>query len=322
MHSVSELSKLYNDKFDTDNFYSGKMNLYVPVKHIMQIPGKRIRPMLLLLSCDAFGGDVQSALSPAYAMEIFHNFSLVHDDIMDQSEIRRGMPTVHKLFGINAGILAGDVMLAYAYKYLTDVSAEYLPPVLQLFNRTSIEIFEGQQMDVDFETRNDVSLDEYLKMVEYKTSVLLACSLQTGAILAKASPTDQQLIYDFGIQLGLSFQITDDLLDAFGDGTKTGKKTGGDILMNKKTYLYLSTQENCNAEQTAQLQSLTHDPDENRKITLTKEIMKASGGYDITLNTAQELYSRSLQSLEKISLPEPRKAELYKMAELINKRDY
>ncbi|MBK8657342.1 MAG: polyprenyl synthetase family protein [Bacteroidetes bacterium] len=322
MYSAKELSSLYENKFDTDNFYSGNSNLYIPVQHIMRIPGKRIRPMLLLLSCDAFGGDVRTALSPAFAMEIFHNFSLVHDDIMDQSDIRRGLPTVHKMFGINAGILSGDVMLAYAYKYLTEVPAEYLPSILSLFNKTAIEIFEGQQMDVDFEKREDVSLDEYLKMVEYKTSVLLACSLQIGAILAKAPVADQQLIYNFGIQLGLSFQITDDLLDAFGDAEKTGKKTGGDILQNKKTYLYLSTQQNCTKEQAAQLKRLSTEPDSHKKVSLTKEIMLASGGYDITAQKANELYTHALNSLQAINIPAEQKTELFKMAELINKRDY
>ena len=236
MHSPAQLLEMYEQKF-SNTFNNNPTSLYQPVNHIMSIKGKRIRPLLLLIANDMFGGNVQQALFPAYAMEVFHNFTLVHDDIMDNADIRRGEPTVHKKYGLNAGILAGDVMLAYTYKYLTDIPVAYVQPVLQLFNKTAIEIFEGQQTDIDFESRNDVAEAEYLKMIEYKTSVLLACSLQTGAILAGASLPNQQLVYDFGLNLGLSFQIKDDYLDSFGESAKVGKRIGGDILQNKKTLL-------------------------------------------------------------------------------------
>lgn len=321
-HNAQSIAALYDNKFGNSPFKAKKNELYLPVNHIMSIPGKRIRPMLLLLSNHSFGGNPESALSPAYAMELFHNFSLVHDDIMDQADLRRGVPTVHKVFGTNAGILAGDVMLAYAYVYLSEMPGEYLAPVLKVFNQTAIEIFEGQQMDVDFEKRNDVTLEEYLKMIEYKTSVLLACSLQIGAILANASEEDQKLIYQFGLYLGLSFQIKDDLLDAFGDSQKVGKRVGGDILMNKKTYLYISTWQLADEAEKAILNTLLTEKNEDIKVQETKALMKATGGYDATLTKAEELYNAAIQCLRSISIPERQKEELYRIAEQINNRDY
>lgn len=322
MYSASALYDLYENKFSSNNFNSSPDGLYAPVNHIMRIKGKRIRPMLLLMACDMFGGNVQQALNPAFAMEVFHNFTLVHDDIMDNADIRRGVPTVHKKFGINAGILAGDVMLAYAYKYLTDVPQQYIPQLVRVFNKTAIEIFEGQQMDIDFEKRMDVSLDEYLKMIEYKTSVLLACCLQLGAILGDADEKSAAEIYRFGLNLGLSFQIKDDLLDAFGEGEKVGKKIGGDILLNKKTYLLISALNNANPVQRATLQQLMNETDEQKKINGIKRLMKETGAYDATVAKAEELYRQSIASLQAINQPAERKALLLEMAEKLNNRDY
>ena len=182
MLTQQQLLTQFEAKAGVNNFRTTPSGLYNPVNHIMSIKGKRIRPLLLLMCCDMFGGSVEEALNPAFAMEVFHNFTLVHDDIMDNADIRRGFPTVHTLYGTNAGILAGDVMLAYAYRYLTDVPAQFIPSLISVFNNTAIEIFEGQQMDMDFEKRTDVVEDEYLKMIEFKTSVLLGCCLQLGAI--------------------------------------------------------------------------------------------------------------------------------------------
>ncbi len=322
MQSASSLYSLYEEKFSSGNFNNSPDGLYAPVNHIMGIKGKRIRPLLLLMAADMFGGDVPQALNPSFAMEVFHNFTLVHDDIMDNADIRRGVPTVHKVFGINAGILAGDVMLAYAYKYLTDVPANYIPSIMNVFTKTAIEIFEGQQMDVDFEKRMDVTLNEYLKMIEYKTSVLLACSLQIGAILGNADQQNQKDIYNFGLNLGLSFQIKDDLLDAFGEGDKVGKRIGGDILMNKKTYLFISTQSMANAEQKKELAVLMNEASEEKKIEGVKRLMKQTGAYDATLQKAEALYQESLASLEKVSVTAERKKNLFEMADKINVREY
>lgn len=322
MQSASSLYSLYEEKFSSGNFNNSPDGLYAPVNHIMGIKGKRIRPLLLLMAADMFGGDVPRALNPSFAMEVFHNFTLVHDDIMDNADIRRGVPTVHKVFGINAGILAGDVMLAYAYKYLTDVPANYIPSIMNVFTKTAIEIFEGQQMDVDFEKRMDVTLNEYLKMIEYKTSVLLACSLQIGAILGNADQQNQKDIYNFGLNLGLSFQIKDDLLDAFGEGDKVGKRIGGDILMNKKTYLFISTQSMANAEQKRELAVLMNEASEEKKIEGVKRLMKQTGAYDATLQKAEALYQESLASLEKVNVTAERKKNLFEMADKINAREY
>jgi geranylgeranyl diphosphate synthase type II len=322
MHSLSQLSALYNEKFNTDNFHQNPTGLYKPVNHIMNIPGKRIRPLLLLMGCDLFGGDVKQALSPAFAVEVFHNFTLVHDDIMDNADIRRGVPTVHKLYGTNAGILAGDVMLAYAYRYLTDVLPQYVPGLIEVFNKTAIEIFEGQQMDMDFETRTDVTETEYLKMIEFKTSVLLGCCLQLGALLGNATAADQQLIYEFGLKLGLSFQIKDDYLDTFGEAAKVGKRIGGDIIQNKKTYLYVTAYSNANADQKAQLTNLLTEKDEEKKITEVKALFEATGARRQALNKADELYKVALQSLQKVSVGQDAIEGLTTMAEKINNREF
>ena len=322
MHSPDVLLQLYEEKFAKDNFYANPTNLYKPVDHIMQMKGKKIRPLLVLMACDLFGGKVEEALNPAFSVEVFHNFSLVHDDIMDASDIRRGEPTVHKKFGTNAAILAGDAMLAYAYQYLTDVADELLRPLLTAFNKTAIEIFEGQQMDVDFETRNDVALEEYLKMVEFKTSVLLACCVQLGAIVGKASVEDQLAIYDFGLNLGLSFQIKDDLLDAFGEAEKVGKRIGGDILQNKKTYLFISTTQLCSAAQQAEHTRLMAEADEQKKIEGIKALMEATGAKAATEQKAEDLYQSALASLQKVNVPTERKAYLAAIAEKIKNRDY
>lgn len=322
MQSASTLYQLYEQKFSSNNFNSSPTGLYAPVAHIMGIKGKRIRPLLLLMATDMFGGNVEDALNPSFAMEVFHNFTLVHDDIMDNADIRRGVPTVHKVFGVNAGILAGDVMLAYAYKYLTDVPAGFIPPLMNIFTKTAIEIFEGQQMDVDFEKRTDVTLQEYLKMIEYKTSVLLACSLQTGAILGHADEQNQKDLYNFGLNLGLSFQIKDDLLDAFGEGDKVGKRIGGDILMNKKTYLFISTQSMANAEQKNELAALLTEANEEKKIEGVKRLMMQTGAYEATLQKAEALYQESLASLQKVNVAPERKKHLAEMAEKVNNREY
>jgi geranylgeranyl diphosphate synthase type II len=322
MYSLQELNALYNDKFSAENFRPSPTGLYDPVKHIMSIKGKRIRPLLLLISCDMFGGNVKEALNPAFAVEVFHNFTLVHDDIMDNADIRRGVPTVHKLYGSNAGILAGDVMLAYAYKYLVDVSPESIPALINVFNDTAIGIFEGQQMDMDFEKRTEVQEQEYLKMIEYKTSVLLGCCLQLGAILAKAGANDQQLAYEFGLKLGLSFQIKDDYLDTFGEADKVGKRIGGDIVQNKKTHLFVSAYSKANEQQKKQLNALLHEKDEEKKIAEVKALYQATGAKAYSLSKADELFNEALRSLQKISIDAEFKKPLADLAEKINSREF
>ncbi len=321
-HTSDELYALYEQTFSIKDFDFEPVGLYEPVKHIMAIPGKRIRPTLLMMSCEMFGGDVKNALHAAFAMEIFHNFTLVHDDIMDKADIRRGKPTVHKVFGINAGILAGDVMLSYAYKYLCHMPKDSLADALDVFNQTSIEIYEGQQLDVDFETRMDVTVDEYLKMIKFKTSVLLAGSLQIGAIIANASKEDQAKIYQFGLDLGLSFQIKDDFLDTFGEGEKVGKRIGGDILNNKKTFLLINALMAAKDEDKALLLALLDEKEEQKKIDGVIGIMNKYGIADLTIQKIEDLYQSSLHHLEGISIDADKKAILRLMAEKVHQREY
>jgi geranylgeranyl diphosphate synthase type II len=322
MYSPNELLSLYEKRFSTNNFNANPTNLYDPVKHIMGIKGKRIRPLLLLMSADMFGGNVEQGLNPSFAMEVFHNFTLVHDDIMDNADIRRGVPTVHKKFGLNAGLLAGDVMLAYAYKYLTDITPDFIPPVLEIFNKTAIEIFEGQQMDMDFEKRINVLETEYLKMIEFKTSVLMACSLQIGAIIAGAELKSQHAVYDFGLNLGLAFQIKDDYLDTFGDGEKVGKKIGGDILQNKKTYLLITALNKASGQQKEGLLALLEGGDGDKKIAAVKEIFEDLGVRTTTEVHIDKFFGQAITSLNRIGIPETRKEPLLKLAQMVYDRDF
>lgn len=322
MHSPDQLQTLYEQKFSQKTFKDSPANLYQPIHHVMQMKGKRIRPLLLLMATDLFGGVVERSLYAAYAMEVFHNFTLVHDDIMDNADIRRGLPTVHKKYGLNAGILSGDAMLAYTYQYLTQISSAYLLPTLSLFNNTAIQIIEGQQMDMDFESRTDVSEEEYLVMIGYKTSVLLACSLQTGAILAGANEEGQKLIYDFGFNLGLSFQIKDDYLDTFGEAAKVGKRIGGDILQNKKTLLYITALKYADKKQKAHFDSLQTEHDEEKKIAEVKALYTATGASRLVTEKADALFEQSLQSLNKIHVSKERKLVLLEIAHKINNREY
>ncbi len=322
MQSTETLLSLYEQKFGNNNFSLNPSGLYEPVKHIMSMKGKKIRPLLLMMSSDLFGGNVEQALNPAFAMELFHNFTLVHDDIMDNADIRRGIPTVHKLFGINTGILAGDVMLAYAYKYLIDIPVQTIPEVLRIFNKTAIEIFEGQQMDMDFEKREDVSETEYLKMIEYKTSVLLACSLQIGALLAGANNANQKKIYDFGINLGLAFQIKDDYLDTFGESEKVGKRIGGDILQNKKTYLLISALHKAKGKQLNELRALLQHENEEEKIAGVKNLFNALGVKVDTEKRMDELYATARESLQSVDVKAEQKARLLKLAQDVHRRDF
>ncbi|MBS1624521.1 MAG: polyprenyl synthetase family protein [Bacteroidetes bacterium] len=322
MLSIKDLSVRYNNSFSVADFRLQPTGLYEPMEHIMAIPGKRIRPLLLLIACDAFGGDVQQALGAAHAMELFHNFSLVHDDIMDDATLRRGVDTVHEKFGLNAGILSGDALFAYAYKYLAQSPEAMLPSLFHVFTKAAIEILEGQQMDMDFEQRLDVTVDEYLKMIGYKTSVLLACSLQTGAIIGGASAEDQARLYDFGLKLGLSFQIKDDWLDTFGDNEKVGKKMGGDIIQNKKTLLLITLLLEAGADDRAALLGFFTEGDEAKKVAGVKALYARYQISEKTLAKADELYKEALQSLADISIADDQKANLYTMAKMIRDRDF
>ena len=284
-------------------------NLYAPVNYILQLGGKRIRPVLALMACDAVAEDFSKALPAALAIEVFHNFSLVHDDIMDEAPVRRGKPTVHEKWDSNAGILSGDVMLVWAYECLNGYPAELFKPLTKLFSKTAREVCEGQQMDIDFPLQKTVSQIEYLEMIRLKTAVLLGCSLQMGAMIGGLSEKDSAPFYQFGIDLGLAFQLQDDYLDAFGDPKTFGKQVGGDIIENKKTLLYLLALEQASPEDKDVLENwFTQSPkDPTTKIAEVKALFQKTKA-DKSIQTLIKAYTdKALSHLDDFALTDPKK---------------
>ena len=278
MHSIYQYQEFISEYLESQYETKEPRNLYEPIHYILKLGGKRMRPVLTLMSAEVFDADYKLALPAALAVEVFHNFSLVHDDIMDDAPLRRGNATVHEKWDTNTAILSGDAMLILAYQYFEKYKTDVFRDLAQLFSKTALEVCEGQQWDVDFETRTDVSIPEYLKMIEYKTAVLVAAAMKMGAIVAETSNKNAELIYDFGLNLGLAFQLQDDYLDCFGNPETFGKQVGGDIIENKKTYLYLKAIEFATSEQKAQLLQLfsNHLEDNDAKIELVKSIFIAT----------------------------------------------
>ena len=274
-------------------------NLYDPIHYILQLGGKRIRPILTLMSCDLFGGNHQKALNAALAIEMFHNFTLIHDDIMDRASLRRGKETVHEKWDENIAILSGDALMILSNQMLENYEGYIFKELYTLFNKTALEICEGQQFDMDFETRNDVTLPEYIQMIKYKTGVLIACSLKMGAIIANADKKDANLIYEYGVNLGLAFQLQDDFLDTFGTA-EFGKKVGGDIIENKKTYLIIKTLELASVEDKNKLLSLFSTKGSSlKKIKEVKELIKK---YNVDQIIKGEIKNYTGKAFEKIDL--------------------
>ena len=312
MLAINEYQEQFLLYLNLQNFDKEPKNLYQPVDYILQLGGKRMRPVLTLLTADVFDVDYKLALPAAMAVEVFHNFSLVHDDIMDDAPLRRGKITVHEKWNINTGILSGDAMLILAYQYFENYQPKTFRKLAKLFSKTALEVCEGQQYDVDFETRNDVTIPEYLKMIEYKTAVLVAAAMKMGAIIAQTSKENSRLIYDFGLNLGLAFQLQDDYLDAFGDPKTFGKQVGGDIMENKKTYLYLKAIEFSKPEEKElliQLFSLRLE-DNEKKIKDVKEIFNSTGASDATQKAIQEFTLKAFDTLEKIDISNDKKVIL------------
>jgi geranylgeranyl diphosphate synthase type II len=282
-------------------------NLYDPIHYILQIGGKRIRPMLTLMSCELFGGKLQDALPAALTVEMFHNFTLIHDDIMDKASLRRGKKTVHIKWNQNIGILSGDALMILSYQMLETYSPDIFKKLHILFNKTALQICEGQQYDIDFETRNDVALPEYVKMISFKTAVLLGCALQMGAIIADANDKDTQEIYKFGLNLGIAFQLQDDYLDAFGTDA-FGKKVGGDIIENKKTFLYLKTLELASQKDAGCLlkwYGKTEDTDQ--KIREVKALFSKYKVPELLLQEIENYSNIAFNNLEQLSLSDKNK---------------
>lgn len=283
-------------------------NLYEPIHYILQIGGKRLRPILTLMTCEIFDGQVKEAYNAALAIEIFHNFTLVHDDIMDSAPIRRGFETVHKKWDVNTGILSGDAMLIMAYQCLENYEPVVYQKLMKLFSKTALEVCEGQQLDVDFESRNDVTISRYLKMITYKTSVLVAAAMKMGAIIAKVEDDEAEKIYDFGLNLGVAFQLQDDYLDTFGDEALFGKQIGGDIAENKKTFLYLKAVEICNREDREKLMNFYASREQNRnKVKEVTCIFENNNIPEITKNEIAFYTNLAFTELETIDIAEEKK---------------
>jgi geranylgeranyl diphosphate synthase type II len=312
MQSIGYYQEVISNYFASASVVKEPKNLYDPISYILSLGGKRMRPVLTLMTAEIFNADCRAALPAAVAVEIFHNFSLVHDDIMDDAPLRRGNQTVHEKWNLNTGILSGDAMLIMAYRHFEEYKPETFRSLARLFSKTALEVCEGQQWDVDFEERADVTIPEYLKMIEYKTAVLVGAAMQMGAIVANTSQENCSLIYDFGLNLGIAFQLQDDYLDAFGNPETFGKQVGGDIIENKKTYLYLKAKDFAQPEQAQQLQQLfsVHPADNTNKIATAKELFNATGAAAATQKAIMDYTYKAFDTLEKLDIADNKKAAL------------
>jgi geranylgeranyl diphosphate synthase type II len=291
--------------------------LYEPIRYILSLGGKRMRPALLLMACDLFGGDVDAAISPALAIEVFHNFTLMHDDIMDNAPLRRGRVTVHERWNNNVGILSGDVMLVKGYELMMHVPDRLLRPILDIFNTTAVGVCEGQQLDMEFEERGDVQIDEYLHMIRLKTAVVLGGALKIGALIGGAEVKDAELLSSFGEHLGLAFQLQDDILDVYGDPEKFGKQVGGDIISNKKTYLLIKALELAKEKQTADLDKwlAAKEFDHTEKVDAVTAIYNSLDVRRYAEEAMQYYTDKAFEALDAISLPEEHKQYLHDFAD-------
>lgn len=321
MHSFEELLGLFAAKFDARHFPETPSTLYSPAHYFLGLGGKRIRPVTCLMGNELFDEIKPDAYEAGVAIELFHNFTLVHDDIMDKAPLRRGKPTVHHLYGESTALLAGDVMLVTAYDYLNRIDTTYLHRLMSLFNRTAREVCEGQQLDMDFEKRETVGMDEYINMIQLKTSVLLAASLQMGAIIGGAGEGNQKLLYEFGKNLGIAFQVQDDYLDAFGDPEKFGKQVGGDILANKKTFLMIHALETAGASEKAELLQLMQENPAD-KVEKVLALFRTCRVDEWAISLKQQYLETALKNLDDIAVLSNRKEPLKTLANFLIQREY
>ena len=321
MHSFEELSKEFGNIFSTRHFPEEPVSLYDPAEYFLEMGGKRIRPILCLMGNELFDVINPDAYPVATAIELFHNFTLIHDDIMDKAPLRRGMQTVHEKYGEPTALLSGDVMLVMAYDYLNKIKASYIHKVIRLFNKTAKQVCEGQQLDMEFEKRDTVQMPDYLKMIELKTSVLLAASLQLGAILGGAQEGNQKHLYEFGKNLGMAFQVQDDYLDAFGDPEKFGKQVGGDIMANKKTFLMIHAME---AGSEAQVQELKKLSKENPpgKVNKVLDIFRECGVDTWAFDRKEKYITEAFKHLDEIAVLSTRKSPLKELAHFLVQREH
>ncbi|MFZ4543193.1 MAG: polyprenyl synthetase family protein [Saprospiraceae bacterium] len=318
LRQILEEIKSYSERQD---MLREPQNLYAPIEYILELGGKRLRPALVLMSNNLYADNIESALPAAFAIELFHNFTLMHDDIMDKAPLRRGKQTVHEKYDINTGILSGDAMLILSYQYLLKncENDNIAAKIIKIFNKSAIEVCEGQQMDMDFENRQDVSISEYLKMIELKTAVLLGAALEIGTVMATDKQDDARHLYEFGRNIGIAFQLQDDILDSFGDPLTFGKKVGGDISQNKKTFLYLHSLELASAEMREDLWKWYHSEEETdrtgEKIEEVKRIFLQCGVVEKAHELKNRYYQEAMKHLEEVSVEDHRKSVLRNFAE-------
>jgi len=321
MQKLAEYQSILEERISKISFPEQPNNLYEPLSYFMTLGGKRTRPVLSMLGCNLFGVPGLKAVNAAMTVELFHNFTLIHDDIMDAAPLRRGKETVHQKWNENVGILSGDALFVIAYQHLAKHDTDVLPRLLEIFSKTALEVCEGQQMDMDFETRKDVSIEEYLEMIRLKTSVLLGAALEMGATVAKADDRNAKLIYDFGMYVGLAFQIKDDILDLYADPEKFGKQVGGDVMANKKTYLQIKAYELASTSQKEELKALESEKDLNKKVAEVKAIFNSIGVKELAENKMQEYYTQAKKAMELIKVEEDHKQDLLGLAKYLMGRE-
>lgn len=314
MYNSEEILEIINQGLANLDFECQPSGLYKPIRYVLGIGGKRLRPVMMLLAYNMYDQDVESILPTALGLEMYHNFTLLHDDVMDRAEVRRGNPCVHKVWNENTAILSGDAMIVLAYRLISQCRPDCFKAVFDLFTQTAIEIDEGQQYDVDFESRMDVSVDEYIEMIRLKTSVLLACALKMGAIQAHAPAQNADLLYRFGEKIGLAFQLQDDLLDVYGDSRIFGKRIGGDIVCNKKTYMLINALACAERDQYGQLVSWINATayDEQEKIAAVTRIYDEIGVRRLCEERINSYFDEAKSLLDEISLPEEKKESLWR----------
>lgn len=323
MFTASQLLDKINNHISEIQYTRTPKGLYAPVEYVLSLGGKRIRPVLMLMSYNLYREDISEIYDAATGIEVYHNYTLLHDDLMDRADVRRGKPTVHKVWDDNTAILSGDTMLVLAYQHMASSAPEHLKEVMDLFSLTALEICEGQQLDMEFESRTDVLEDEYVEMIRLKTAVLLAASLKIGAIQAGASAEDAQNLYNFGMQLGVAFQLQDDLLDVYGDPEVFGKKIGGDILCNKKTYMLIKAMARADEAQQAELNRWLHmkDCQPAEKINAVTELYNQLNIRSVCESKMREYYTLAMESLEAVAIAEERKKELKNLMKLLMYRE-
>ena len=321
MQALTSYSDYFEKEIGVYRFPTSPENLYQPLEYFMHLGGKRIRPLLTLMASEMFGLPKEKAVQAAMAVELFHNFSLIHDDIMDKAPLRRGKQTVHLKWNDDIAILSGDVLLIKAYQALAKQEPRHIPLLLDVFNQTAVEVCEGQQMDMDFESRVHVAIEEYIEMIRLKTSVLLGCALEFGAIVSDATEKDRLLIYSFGQNLGIAFQIQDDILDLYGDPEKFGKQIGGDIIANKKTLLLLKALEFAKESKTSEVEEMLLIQDPTLKIETAKSVFDALGVLDFAREQMTFFQDKALHALGEISMPTKNKDVLVALSEYLFQRE-